>query len=69
MKLVDYLSSTGLSSKELAEKLGVTNRCVWNWTNGVYVPRRSQMRMIVALTGGAVMPNDFLVPGEREAAE
>src|ERR1700730_6844335 len=63
MKLSDYLSSSDLSERDFAARLGVTAKAVSHWVGGFRTPRPEQMQKIRDATGGVVTPNDFLEPG------
>jgi DNA-binding transcriptional regulator YdaS (Cro superfamily) len=60
MKLGDYLASKKIPVIEFAAQIGVTPEGLRYWLAGSRTPRPYWMSKIVAATGGAVMPNDFL---------
>ena len=65
MKLVDYMKREALGPDEMAAQVGdVSVSGVRKWMYGERVPRPDQMRRIAAVTGGAVMPNDFVMCSE-----
>lgn len=49
--------NAGLTQKELAEELGISNVTVVNWEKGVTEPTLSQLRKISQLSG---IPMDFI---------
>lgn len=49
--------NAGLTQKELAEELGISNVTVVNWEKGVTEPTLSQLRKICQLSG---IPMDFI---------
>lgn len=49
--------NAGLTQKELAEELGISNVTVINWEKGVTEPTLSQFRKISQLSG---IPMDFI---------
>lgn len=49
--------NAGLTQKELAEELGISNVTVVNWEKGVTEPTLSQFRKISQLSG---IPMDFI---------
>lgn len=61
MKLSEWFErpETGLTPKELAAALKVTEEAVRLWTKGGRIPRPELMRQIETITGGQVQPNDF----------
>lgn len=63
-KFEAYLAKANLSTTEFADQIGVTSEAVRLWAVGDRTPKPSVMRKIVDKTGGAVMPDDFLVMDE-----
>lgn len=59
MKLATYLSQNGIGVRAFALKLGTSRQNVDRWCKGV-TPRRKDQLRILAETGGAVTPNDFV---------
>lgn len=49
--------NAGLTQKELAKELGISNVTVVNWEKGVTEPTLSQLRKISQLSG---IPMDFI---------
>lgn len=49
--------NAGLTQKELAKKLGVTNTTINSWENGSTEPSLNQLREISRLSG---IPMDFI---------
>lgn len=68
MKLSHYLQKTDQSDVEFARRVDVTQQCVNRWRRGLRTPTPDQMRKIIRVTDGAVMPNDFYLDGEDTAA-
>ena len=69
MKLTNFLSENGITAAQIAAKIGVTEKAVSHWINGVRTPRPEQMVKIIEETRGAVTANDFLpAPQSDEAA-
>lgn len=65
MKLGDYLKQKHLATEAFAAQIGVDRTTVGRWLgpdgNGKLIrPRWEVMIQIAAVTGGAVMPNDFM---------
>jgi DNA-binding transcriptional regulator YdaS (Cro superfamily) len=69
MKLSAYLASAGLSESAFAAMLEVNPKAVRHWIRALRTPRPEQMQKIVAVTRGAVTPNDFLPSAPSVAAE
>ena len=59
MKLKKYRELKGLTMKQAAAEVGVTNVCWLYWEAGKRIPEEANMAAIVRWSGGAVMPNDF----------
>ena len=57
ISLVAARVNAGLTQKELAEELGISNVTVVNWEKGVTEPTLSQLRKISQLSG---IPMDFI---------
>ena len=55
-------TNTGMTQKEWAEKLGVTDVTVNNWENGKTEPTLSQLRKMSDLSG---IPMDFIFASHR----
>ncbi|MGL4196658.1 MAG: helix-turn-helix domain-containing protein [Allorhizobium sp.] len=68
MKLGTYIKTEGKTAEDMAQAIGdVSVSGLRKWIAGERVPRPDQMRRIVEVTGGKVLPNDFYdIP---EAAE
>ena len=59
--------NSGLTQKELAEKLGISNVTVVNWEKGITEPSLSQLRTISQLSG---IPMDYIyVPDKSNKIE
>ena len=41
--------NAGLTQKEAAKKLGVSNKTLWSWENGVSMPKADKIDAICAL--------------------
>ena len=54
--------NAGLTQKELAEELGISNVTVVNWEKGVTEPTLSQLRKISQLSG---IPMDFIYAPDK----
>ncbi len=59
MKLIDFLRITGLSARQFAFGIGVSPQSLSRYLHTGRVPRGQVMERIVAVTKGAVTPNDF----------
>jgi DNA-binding transcriptional regulator YdaS (Cro superfamily) len=60
MKLAQYLDSTRTKRSAFAASISVSPAYVSGLCAGEYWPSRAVMARIVAATGGAVRPDDFL---------
>ncbi len=60
MKLDAYLTLHGLSERDFARRVGVSQQAVNNYRRGRRVPAPAIMRRIYEATGGLVTPADFL---------
>ncbi len=58
-KLQAFLDSQGLTRGEFADQIGTTAEAVRLWLTGQRIPKRKSTEKIVAITNGAVQPNDF----------
>ena len=70
MTLADYLRTRTLNGAEFGRQIGASRSAVARWLKGARIPNTAQMRAIMAATGGAVTPNDFLgepAPRKRRA--
>lgn len=69
MKLADYRKQRSLTLAELAGQVGVSEVAMSRYENGHRIPGRDVMARIVAVTDGAVQPNDFYPsPATQESA-
>lgn len=69
MKLRAWRRANNLTVREAADRLGVTFHTIYRYEQGKVVPPPDKMRQIIALSGGAVTPDDFFdVPAPAEAA-
>jgi hypothetical protein len=59
-KLDQYLAENNLSSPVFADQVGIAASTVWRLRRGDTLPDWETIRRIIAATGGAVTPNDFL---------
>jgi len=60
MKLRAWLNQQRLTTAEFAKRIDVGQAAVSRYCLDQRMPRRAVMQRIVAATGGAVTPNDFL---------
>lgn len=63
MTITEYLAREGLSHAEFARRLGVEQSTVSRWVSGERRPEWPQLKLLRAVTKGAVQPNDFLEGG------
>ena len=69
MKLSAYMKINSLRPKALARELGNASASgVIKWMRDERVPRPDQLRRIFEVTGGAVEPNDFILPAQTSEA-
>jgi transcriptional regulator with XRE-family HTH domain len=59
MKLTDYLALTGLTRREFAAAIGVSNSTVTRLIYGDTVPSRELLARIAAVTDRRVLPADI----------
>jgi transcriptional regulator with XRE-family HTH domain len=59
MKLTDYLALTGLTRREFASLLGVSNSTVTRLVYGETVPSRELLAKIASVTDRRVLPADI----------
>ena len=59
MKLASYLRQSGDSAAAFAVRIGTSRQAVGRWLRGERIPSPEAMARIVAVTAGAVQPNDF----------
>lgn len=70
MRLTDHLEQSGMTQRQLAEKIGVSERAVRRYCAGHRVPQKDILQKIYQVTGGVVTANDFVdLPETVEAAE
>ena len=43
--------NAGLTQKEAAKRLGVSNKTLWSWENGLSIPKANQISAICDLYG------------------
>lgn len=67
--LARWLERNGVSQREFALLIGVSQPAVWKWIHKGYCPSDNVIRMVTQLTDGAVTPGDWLAPMDREAGE
>ena len=60
MKLSAYLINRGLSDADFAKLIGVSRQAVHRYKSGDRWPDRTILAKIKLVTGGAVLPDDFL---------
>ena len=68
MQLRAYLDQHGLTQVQFAAQVGVTQSAVAKWLDGTR-PSWPTIERILAATGGAVTPNDFLPSTATTPAE
>ncbi len=59
MKLKDWLETKGVNNPEFAKRIDRTAEAVRRYAEGLRIPDRDTMPLIVRETGGDVQPNDF----------
>jgi DNA-binding transcriptional regulator YdaS (Cro superfamily) len=67
MKLAAYLKKHNLSQKAFAERVGVTQGCVWQWVNGYAVSAKNAVE-IERATNGEVDRSEVCNLFERKSA-
>ena len=62
MKLLTYMKQHNISDGDMASMVGdrVTIRAVRKWKYGETVPRLPELLRLEEVTGGAVIPKDFM---------
>ncbi len=60
MKLQDYITQSGLTDAQFAERVGVSQPHINKIRRGVVSPSLSVAERIMEATNGKVTPNDFL---------
>lgn len=71
MKLADYLSSTGVTQADFAQRIGVHQSAVTRYVAGHRIPKPQTAMKITKATGGAVTIEDLFdvtAPPEAGAA-
>lgn len=69
MTLKEYLTQNGIKQRHIADQIGVTPARISQLINGLDRPNLPMMEAIARVTGGAVMPNDWIsVPSADTAA-
>lgn len=69
MRLSEYLAKNGTKPAALARALGVAHTTVARWASGEVAPSLDAMERLAAVTGGEVMPNDFMRAEEAPTPE
>ena len=69
MKLVEYLTVSGITLSNFAKSVGVSQASMSRYTAGNRVPRPAILRRIVAASDGAVQANDFFAPRDGPPPE
>lgn len=59
MKLIDYLTTKGISAAEFGRRIKVSQAAITRYAAGDRIPEPGIMRRITRITKGAVAPNDF----------
>lgn len=67
-KLKKYIRDHGIFQRHLARKLGVSSARISQLVNGLDHPNLPMMRRIAEITGGAVMPNDWISAPNTDTA-
>lgn len=68
MKLAQYLTDRNITPEQFATEMGgLSVSGIRKWMYGERVPRPDQMRKIAEVTGGLVVPNDFILSAETPA--
>ena len=67
--LADCRKSAGLTQKEVADKLGMTDRVVSDWERGVTLPAFDVMARLITLIGGDIQEATRLLLSERNEAQ
>lgn len=68
MKLAAFLSLSGITRSQFAERIGVTGATITGYCSGSIWPKREVMERIVAETNGAVTADDFLQMDDSSAS-
>lgn len=69
MDLESYRNKNGITRKQFAQMIGVTQMTVGRYERGLLIPSPENMRKIYDVTGGQVSPADFYgVPSFVEAS-
>lgn len=66
--LKSWRQGRGLGVTEAADMVPCTRQTWHSWEAGRSIPPKDMMARVVAITEGAVTPNDFYPIGERQAA-
>lgn len=61
MKLADYMKKNGISCKNMAAKIEITEYSLRRYLRGKRNPTREILQKIHEITNGEVTPNDFLL--------
>lgn len=69
MRLSEFLATHGLSPEKFAEKVGVHPTTIYRLLSGATIPKRENLKKIIAATGGEVDISDlmFAVSGEPKS--
>ena len=59
MKLETYIKQNNISVRDFASKVGMSGKQVYDWMNGVSIPRESALKKIFVETNGCVGLDDF----------
>lgn len=60
MQAKDWIELKGLTVKQFAIMLGVSESTAWRIVNGKHLARPATQRRVEKVTGGAVQPNDLV---------
>lgn len=71
MRLSEYLAKTKTSPEKFAAKVGVHPTTIYRLLSGTTIPKRENLKRIIAATGGEVSVVDLMAaisPPEKPAA-
>lgn len=60
MTLREWLTQAKIKDREFAEAVGVSPQAVSGWVRGKFYPDIKNLAQIHAITGGKVLPADFI---------
>ena len=65
MKLIDYMTTTRITSVALARRIGVSHSTVLRWAHGTMSPSMRRIPAIETATEGKVAAQDFVPVGPQ----